>query len=61
MNKVKFFKADVDDTDLNEAQVTRYLEHKIKQYKLQDMKAEREIDNKQYIDVKWLFDRLNTR
>ena len=61
INKVKFFKADVDDTDLNEAQVTRYLEHKIKQYKLQDMKAEREIDNKQYIDVKWLFDRLNTR
>ena len=41
-----FFKADIDDTDLNEAQVTRYLEHKIKQYKLQDMKAEREIDNK---------------
>ena len=32
--------------DLNEAQLTRYLEHKIKQYKLQDMKAEREIDDK---------------
>ena len=42
INKVKFFKADVDDTDLNEALVTRYLEHKIKQFKLQDMKAERE-------------------
>ena len=61
INKVKFFKAGIDDTDLNEAQVTRYLEHKIKRYKLQDMKAEREIDNKKYIDVKLLFDRLNTR
>ena len=62
INKVKFFvNKDVDDTDLNEAQLTRYLEHKIKQYKLQDMKAEREIDDKNYNDVKWLYDRLNTR
>ena len=42
-------------------ELTRYLEHKITQYKLQDMEAEREIDNKQCIDVKWLFDSLNTR
>ena len=57
INKVKFFvNKDVDDTDLNEAQLTRYLEHKIKQYKLQDMKAEREIDDKKYNDVKWLYD-----
>ena len=58
LNKVKFYvkPENEDDADeLTEEKLIRYLENKIGNYKLQDRKANREIDENKYIDAKWLY------
>ena len=62
LNKVKFYVRPTDDADeLTEDKLIRYLEKKICNYKIQDRKADREIDEKKYIDVNWLFERMGSR
>ena len=64
LNKVKFYvrPKDEDDADeLTEEKLIRYLEKKISSYKIQDRKANREIDENKYIDVQWLFERMSSR
>ena len=61
INKVMFYKSEERDDELNEATLMRYLDNKVKRYKLQDIKAGRTIDDADYVDVKWLYDRMNSR
>ena len=61
INKVMFYKSKERDDELNEATLMRYLDNKVKRCKLQDIKAGRTIDDADYIDAKWLFDRINGR
>ena len=61
INKVMFYKSVENDNELNETTLMRYLDNKVKRYKIQDLKAGRTVDDADYIDVKWLFDRMNSR
>ena len=46
LNKVKYFvRTDGDEDELTEQKLMKYFEKKISSYKVQDMKADREIDN----------------
>ena len=62
LNKVKYFvRTDDDEDELTKEKLIRYFEKKISSYKIQDLKANREIDESKYIDVQWLMDRTNRR
>lgn len=63
LNRVKSFVKPKDDDfdELTEDKLIRYLEKKISNYKIQDRKADREIDENKYIDVNWLFERMGSR
>ena len=61
INKVMFYKSEEKDDELNEATLMRYLENKVKRYKIQDLKAGRNVEDADYIDAKWLYDRINSR
>ena len=61
INKVMFYKSVENDNELNETTLMRYLDNKVKRYKIQDLKAGRTVDDADYIDVKWLYDRMNSR
>ena len=61
INKVMFYKSKERDDELNEATLMRYLDNKVKRYKIQDLKAGRTVEDADYIDVKWLYDRMNSR
>ena len=56
-----FYKSVENDNELNETTLMRYLDNKVKRYKIQDLKAGRTVDDADYIDVKWLYDRMNSR
>lgn len=61
LNKVKYFlKTDDDADELTEDKLMKYLEKKISSYKMQDVKACREINSSKYIDISWLFNRMNS-
>ena len=61
INKVMFYKSEEKDDEVNEITLMRYLENKVKRYKLQDIKAGRTVEDADYVDVKWLFDWMNSR
>ena len=65
LNRVKLYVKTEDDNDdvaeLTEDKLIRYLETKISNFKIQDTKANREIDENKYIDVQWFYDRVGSR
>ena len=61
INKVMFYKSVENDNELNETTLMRYLDNKVKRYKIQDLKAGRTVEDADYIDVKRLYDRMNSR
>lgn len=61
INKVKFYRSFDEVDELNEGTMRRYLQRKVNQYKLQDLKAGRTIDETKYITADWLMDRINSR
>jgi len=52
-----FFKGETNATLTKEA-LERYFTNKIKNYKIQDEKANREIDENKYLTVKWFMKRF---
>ena len=59
INKVKFYKS--DDDFLSEENLIKYFKNKIQNYRLQDLRGNREINEDKYINVQWLMDRINSR
>ena len=58
LNKVYFFKNPEYDKFMNEELIRNYFQNKINGYKIQDRKAEREIDEENYINIQWCLDRF---
>ena len=61
INKVKFYKSSDYSAELSETTLQKYLENKILNYKAQDIKAGRPIDENKYINARWLYERMNAR
>ena len=65
LNRVKLYVKPEDDNDdvdeLTEDKLIRYLEKKIWNYNIQDLKANRDIEENKYIDVQWLYERMGCR
>ena len=57
-NKVAFFKNEKADEKMEKQLLINYLKNKIDGYKKQDLKASRELNEDNYIDVDWCLDRL---
>ena len=57
-NKVAFFKNDKANEIMEKQLLINYLKNKIEGYKKQDLKASRELNEDNYIDVDWCLDRL---
>ena len=57
-NKVAFFKNEKADEKMEKQILINYLKNKIDGYKKQDLKASRELNEDNYIDVDWCLDRL---
>ena len=57
-NKVAFFKNDKANERMEKQLLINYLKNKIDGYKRQDLKASRELNEDNYIDVDWCLDRL---
>ena len=57
-NKVAFFKNDKANERMEKQLLINYLKNKIEGYKKQDLKASRELNEDNYIDVDWCLDRL---
>ena len=55
---VKFFKSDKFENEINENLLKQYLQNKIDGYRQQDKKSQREINEDNYVDVKWCMKRL---
>ena len=58
-NDVLFYEGAVNNGELNEENLHRYLNNKIKNYKLQDEAKNRKIDETKYVDTEWFMKRLN--
>ena len=56
-NDVSFFASTIDPSELNEENLHRCIEHKIKNYELQD--AKRKIEDDKYVDHDWFIKRIN--
>ena len=56
LNKVYFFKNDKCNEEMERGLVIEYFKNKIEGYKHQDRKGKREIDEENYIDLKWCVD-----
>ena len=57
-NKVAFFKNEKAEEKMERQLLINYLKNKIEGYKKQDLKAGRELNEDNYIDVGWCMDRL---
>ena len=57
-NKVAFFKNEKAEEKMEQQLLINYLKNKIEGYKKQDMKAGRELNEDNYIDVGWCMERL---
>ena len=57
-NKVAFFKNDKADEKMEKQLLINYLKNKIDGYKKQDLKAGRELNEKNYVDVNFCMERL---
>ena len=57
-NKIAFFKNDKANERMEKQLLINYLKNKIEGYKRQDLKASRELNEDNYIDVDWCLDRL---
>ena len=57
-NKVAFFKNDKVDEKMEKQLLINYLKNKIDGYKKQDLKAGRELNEKNYVDVNFCMERL---
>ena len=57
-NKIAFFKNDKANERMEKQLLINYLKNKIEGYKKQDLKASRELNEDNYIDVDWCLDRL---
>ena len=58
LNKVAFFQNDKANDRMEKQLLINYLKNKIEGYKKQDLKASRELNENNYIDVDWCLDRL---
>ena len=58
-NDVLFYEGATNNGELNEENLHRYLNNKIKNYMLQDEAKNRKIDETKYVDVDWFMKRLN--
>ena len=58
-NDVLFFASANDPSELNEENLHRYIENKIKNYKLQDEVKQRKIEGDKYVDHDWFIRRIN--
>ena len=61
LNRVKFYKYDVDEHDLSRLRVDTYFKNKVMNYIEQDKKSNRPIDDDEYVDVDFLMDMMNTQ
>ena len=52
-NNVYFFKNDKADEEMFKNLVVNYFKNKVEGYKMQDRKADREVDEENYIDANW--------
>ena len=59
LNNVYFFDGGRYGNELTEDMIRRYCANKINNYKIQDNRAGREINEVKYIDEEWLMDRMN--
>ena len=60
LNKIRFYKHEIT-RDIKEYEIQRYFNQKVKQYKSQDLEAERPINEEDYVNVEWLKSQLNNR
>ena len=51
--QIYFFKNDKADEEMFKTLVVNYFKNKVEGYKMQDRKADREVDEESYIDDKW--------
>ena len=58
-NDVLFYEGATNNGELNEENLHRYLNNKIKNYKLQDETKNRKIDETKFVDVEWFMKRSN--
>ena len=58
-NDVLFYESETDKTELTEENLNRYVNNKIRNYKLQDEKANRKINLKKYVTPEWFIKRIN--
>ena len=61
LNRVKFYKYDVDENDMSRLRVETYFKNKVMNYIEQDKKSNRPIDDDEYVDVDFLMDMMNTQ
>ena len=60
LNRVKFYKYDMNENDLSKLKVETYFKNKIMNYEEQDKKSNRPIDDGDYVDVDFLMKLMNT-
>ena len=58
-NDVLFYESETDKTELREENLNRYINNKIRNYKLQDEKAGRKVNSKKYVTPEWFIKRIN--
>ena len=58
-NDVLFYESETDKTELTEENLNRYVSNKIRNYKLQDEKANRTINSTKYVTPEWFIKRIN--
>ena len=58
-NDVLFYESETDKTELTEENLNRYINNKIRNYKLQDEKAGRKVNSKKYVTPEWFIKRIN--
>ena len=59
--KARFFKNDEFEKQLNKHMIMIYFKNKVENYKIQDRKAKREINEEEYITAEWCLDNFKNR
>ena len=59
--KVRFFKNDDFDKQLDKNMITKYFQNKVENYKMQDRRAQREINEEEYISAEWCLQQFKSR
>ena len=58
-NDVLFYESETDKTELTEENLNRYINNKIRNYKMQDEKANRKINSNKHVTPEWFIKRIN--